>query len=628
MSKSDAQIELLEFNGFQLNPEKRLLLRDGRAIPLTPKVFDTLLYLASHAGRVVEKDELMSAVWKDTIVEENNLNKNVSTLRQILGENPGENLYIATIPGTGYKFVADVSRPIIPELECQKPQEERGGVPGTDIHTAQRRFGRRQQVWIASGVLAIVALGLGYYVTSRPIDAPGPAAKTIAVLPFKPLVPENRDEAFEMGMADTLIARLSTNQELVVRPLGSVRRYVGLDEDPRAAGRALGVDSVLDGSIQRWGDTIRVNVRLIRVEDGNSLWSGSFDESYTDIFGVQDAIAHKVAEALRVRLTSSGSTSQATTNVEAYRLYLQGRYFALKATPPDIVKGIGFYQQAIEADPLYASAYAGLADAYRMQPITSDVDPADAFPKAKTAAMRALEIESGLAEAYVALGWVASWYEWDDLTAESNLQRAIQIAPNNAEAHRAYSVHLTKVGRHDEAVAEMRTARELDPLSTLTSALEGQALFYAGRYDEAIQRLEKTFEIDERFWIARLQLGRIYIEQRRYDEAIRELEIARDVSRGNTETHSLIGYAYAKLGREAEARKEIEALNSRRELTPYYNLAMVYNGLGESKMALAQLEKALEHRDVRMILLKADPKWNNLRSDPAFIEILKQMNLS
>jgi DNA-binding winged helix-turn-helix (wHTH) protein/TolB-like protein/predicted negative regulator of RcsB-dependent stress response len=628
MVKNDVQIEILEFAGFQLIPEKRLFLRDGEVIPLTPKVFDTLVVLVTNAGRIVGKDELMSAVWKDTIVEENNLNKNISTLRQILGENPGENRFIATIPGTGYKFVAAVNR--VNDHDISEPgsnyEASRDG-SGNNIDSIPSRLKDPRTVAV-TGVIGVIVLGLVYLWIATPVKDFRTPTKKIAVLPFKPLVPENRDEAFEMGMADTLIARLSTNRELVVRPMGSVRRYVGLDDDPRAAGRALGVESVLDGSIQRWGDTIRVNVRLIRVEDGTSLWSGSFDERYTDIFTVQDAIAHKVAEALRVSLAGAGSIRQSTTNVEAYRLYLQGRFFALKATPPDIVKGIGFYQQAIEADPLYALAYAGLADAYRMQPITSDVVPADAFPKAKIAALRALEIESGLAEAFVALGWVASWYEWDDQAAETNLQRAIQIAPNNAEARRAYSVHLTKVGRHEEAVAEMRTARELDPLSTLTSTLEGQALFFAGRYDEAILRLEKTFEIDEKFWIARLQLGRVYIEQKRYDEAIRELEIARDISRGNTETISLIGYAYAKLGRETQARKEIETLNTKETLTPYYNLAMVYNGLGESRMALDLLEKALEQRDVRMILLKVDPKWNDLRSDPVFVGLLQQMNLS
>ncbi len=627
MLKNDTHAEILEFAEFQIDAIKRIFSRSGVQVPLTPKVFDTLLYLVANAGRVVDKDELMSAIWKDTVVEENNLNKNISTLRQILGENPGENRFIATIPGTGYKFVAPVTRANdFTSFEAGHETNEHPSDPPIDYSLVGWR-GYGHHIVIGSGLLVLIFIGAFYFFTAADDLQSASPLKRMAVLPFRPLVEESRDEAFEIGMADTLIARLSSNPDLVVRPIGSVRRFARVDEDPQAAGRALGVESVLEGSIQRWGEKIRVNVRLIRVVDGTSLWSGSFDESFTDIFSVQDAIATKVAEALRVSLRNGRSSTRSTANVEAYRMYLQGRFFTLKATPPDIVKGIAFYQQAIEADPLYALAYAGMADAYRMQPIISDVDPSDAFPRAKQAALRALEFDNGLTEAHVALGWVASWYEWDNKVAEDHLSRAIENEPNNAEARRAYSVHLTKLGRHEEAVREMTLALELDPLSLLTNALKGQALNYSGRKAEAVTRLEKTLELDDRFWIARLQLGRIYIDMERYDDAIRELEKARDGSGSNSETLSLIGYAHARSCRADEARKQLEALTAREGLTPFYNIAMVHNGLGESEIAIGFLEKALDRRDIRMILLGVEPKWDHLRGDPAFIKLLQQMDL-
>jgi serine/threonine-protein kinase len=429
-----------------------------------------------------------------------------------------------------------------------------------------------------------------------------------------------------MGMTDTLIVRLSEGGGVIVRPLSSVRRFAREDEDAQQAGTILGTDAVLDGSIQRWGDKLRVNVRLVHVDTGESIWSGTYDEMYTDIFRVQDAIAAKVAEALRSRLGQN--KRQQTRNMEAYRLYLQGRFFMLKSTPVDIRKGIEFYEQAIQSDPEYALAFAGMADAYRMLPITSDVASAAAFPKAKAAALKAVELDDGLADAHVVLGYVASWYEWDWSTAEVEMRRAVALNPSNPDGHRGLSILLTVLGRHEEAIAEMRSARELDPLSLLTSALEAQALFYAGREREAAVRLEKTFEIDGNYWIARVMLARIYLKQNRWDDALEELRGARKYSAGNSETISLTIYALARSGQLSEARSMLSELHgmSSGEYTPSYNIAMAYNGLGDKDAALLWLDKAANDRDVRLILLKVEPKWNDLRELPKFAELIKRMN--
>ncbi len=358
---NEPQLDNYEFGEFRLCAVKRLLLKgDGAIVPLTPKVFELLLYLVRNTGRTIEKDELMREIWADTIVEESNLSQNISILRRILGEKRGEHQFIVTVPGRGYKFVANVR-------EKSEPPAVVGGLNAAENYPQIFADGHKLEIedelakdegqrtenektkrfWlIALTVLSVVAIGAaGFYLwrgNEKSADAP---IKTVAVLPFKPLVADNRDEVLEMGMADTLIARLGGNREIVVRPLSSVRRFGNLEQDANSAGRELGVDAVLDGNIQRWGDKIRVNVYLINVTDGASLWTGTFDEKFTDIFVVQDAISQKVVAALALRLSGEEKkrlTGRSTENVEAYRFYLQGRYHALKSTPPDIRRESNF----------------------------------------------------------------------------------------------------------------------------------------------------------------------------------------------------------------------------------------------------------------------------------------------
>ena len=424
-------------------------------------------------------------------------------------------------------------------------------------------------------------------------------------------------------MADTLIAKLGNDREIVVRPLSSVRKFGNLEQDAQIAGRELGVDAILDGNIQHWGDKIRVNVRLIGTADGASLWTGTFDEKMTDIFVVQDAISDKVAAALALRL---GGKKRGTENVEAYRFYLQGRYHALKLTPPEIRQGIAFYQQAIAADPTYALAYAGMAQAFAALPITSDVNPNEAFPQAKAAAEKALEIDADLAEARIVLGTVEFWFDRNWKDAETELKKAIALNPNNADAHRFYAVLLTSLGRGDESINEMESARKLDPLSLVINALKAQSFFYAERDAEAAEQANKTLEIEPNFWIAHIMLARIYIRQNKFDEAINEAKKAVQFSGGNSEAVSLEAYALAKSGKRDESLKLLEELKSNGRYVPSYNLAMIYNGLDNREESLNNLEKAFAEKDARLILLKVEPKWNNLRNEPRFTELMRRMN--
>jgi DNA-binding winged helix-turn-helix (wHTH) protein/TolB-like protein/Tfp pilus assembly protein PilF len=612
------------FDEYTLDAEKRLILKgDGSPVGLTPKVFDLLLYLVRHGGEIVDKDELMSEIWADTIVEENNLNQNISILRRVLGEKRGEHRFIATVPGRGYKFVAKVVQ--------SSPVADLGGGASEERQSVSTRS-KTFSIGIIP-ILVITVIGTASYILWKRSRAEVPhSLRSVAVLPFKPIVAESRDESLEMGIADTLIARLSNSREITVRPLGSVRRFGGMDQDSLIAGQELGVDTVLDGSTQRSGDNIRVNVRLIDVSNGASLWSATYDEQFTNIFSVQDRIAGKVADALKIRLNESrgaGSNKGQTSDPEAYRLYLQGRYFSQKITEPEVRRGIQFFNQAIGVDPTYALAYAGMADAYRSLPINGDVPSADVMPEAKAAAERALAIDPDIADAHIALGYVSSWYEYDWVKAEAEFKTALELSPNNADAHRGYSILLTCLGRHDEAIVEMRRAVELDPLSLITNALAGQAYFFGGQDEKAQACISKTLELEPNFWVAHIQLARIQIRKGNYQAAVAEAEKARQFSGGNGESISLGGFAEAKAGRPQNAVAALKVLKVMRErgLVTYYNTAVVYNGLNQKEEAIEQLLQALKEHDVRMILLKIDPKWDNLRSDPRIAAIIARMNL-
>jgi len=640
---NEPQTQIYEFGEFRLDASKRLLLRDnGESVPLTPKVFDTLLYLLQHVGKIIEKDELMHEIWTDTIVEENNLSQNISILRRILGEKRGEHRFIATIPGQGFKFVASVQVsslkfqvPSSVESEIKQPElnnkseSENNNQPET--RKLKHETNRNRKVFAFAALVLLIAVGAAVYFWQAQTKSVSSPIKTVAVLPFKPLVAENRDEALEIGMTDTLISRLGNNREIIVRPLSSVRKFGNLEQDANSAGRELGVDAILDGSIQRWGDKIRVNIRLVKVFDGTLLWTGTFDEKFTDIFIVQDAISTKVAAALALKLSGDEKmrlTRRYTENVEAYGLYLRGRFHIFKLTPPEMNKGISYFQQAIAIDPNYALAYAGIADAYRSLALGGEMLPTEFLPKAKAAAQKAIEIDEALSEAHTALGMTIFWYDWDWNEAENQFRRALELNPNSAEAHLFYAHLLSNTGRHAEALFEIKLARELDPLFPFANALEGQFLIHAGQTDEALARLQKTVELEPNFWMPYLFASSAYIEKEMYAEAIAEARRARKLSSVQTTAISLDGYALAKSGRRDEARavlNELLKLSTARFVPPNH-IALVYKGLGEQDETFAWLERGFQQRDPKMTFLKVDPKWNNLRSEPRFVDLMRRMN--
>jgi TolB-like protein/DNA-binding winged helix-turn-helix (wHTH) protein/Tfp pilus assembly protein PilF len=623
-----------EFGPFRIDAAERMLLRDGQPVPLTPKAFDALLLFVESGGRTIETNDLMNKLWPESFVEEGNLKVTIFKLRKALGESSDREQYIETIPKRGYRFVAPVKqseepgiRLVVEKLTTSRvlieQEEEKIEQPADAV---SRRFTPKKKALAVVALVATLGAAIVCYEVLRGTNRAevNRAPQSIAVLPFKLLTAAEGDEYFGLGVADTLITKLSSLSQVIVRSTSAVRRYTDNEQDPVEAGRELGVDSVIEGSIQRSGERIRLTVRLVNVRDGRPLWAGKFDEEFKDIFKVQDSISEKVAAALTLKLNGEDKsllTKRYTENAEAYKLYLKGRYHWNKRSPEGTKKGIECFEQATVLDPNYALAYAGLADSY-------SVLGNDYYLKAKASAVRALEIDEQLAEAHTSLGLLKMRHEWDWPGANKELQRAIELNPNYATAHQWYSICLELMGRPDEAVTEAKRAQELDPLSLIINTSFGDRLFFAGRYDQAIEQLRSTIEIDPNFIDSRGSLGEVYLQQKLYDQAITEFQRAKQAE--NTAWASAkIGQVYAMSGKTADARRiiaELEEQLKRGAASPDY-IAGIYARLGEKEQALAWLERAYEARSDLLVFIKVDPTWDTVRSDARFQDLLRRIGL-
>jgi DNA-binding winged helix-turn-helix (wHTH) protein/TolB-like protein/Tfp pilus assembly protein PilF len=647
MTKPDKHF--YEFGPFRVDPQKRLLLGEKGPVALAPKAYELLLVLVENQGRVLDKGELMRRVWPDQIVEEANLTVNISALRKALGESPNERRFIVTVPGRGYKFVEGVrevgdesaapsseertrSRGVLAGEEGREPERKSPVEAQTAAPPAAPRPHRRTPGLTA---FAIALLGVGLAATafylwtsSRPQTAGGGApVRSIAVLPFRPLAAEGRDEALELGMADTLIFRLSAVRGLVVRPVSAVRKYADLNQDPLAAGREQQVEAVLDSTIQTVGGKVRVTSRLVRVADGAVLWADWGEGSAADLFAVQDAIAERLAGPLALKLSEEERgrlTRRYTGNAEAYQLYLRGRYFSEKRTRDSLTKGVECFRQAIEQDPDYALAYAGLADTYMLLRRWAFAPVEETVPRARAAAEKALRLDDSLAEAHTALARVKEHsLDWSGAGAE--YRRAIELNPSNATAHHLYAMHLAAVGRLDEALAEIRRAQELDPLSLIINMEVGRIFFFRHQYDEAIAQLRKTLELDPDFELARMNLGAAYEQKGMYEGAIAEYQKMIPGRRLGA-----LGRVYALSGKTREAQKVLDELKeqSKKRFVSPVGMAVIHAGLGENGQAIAQLERALDEGEADLLyFLGVHPTWDGLRPEPRFKELLRRMGL-
>jgi len=463
----------------------------------------------------------------------------------------------------------------------------------------------------------------------------GETIDSVAVLAFVNASADPNTEYLSDGITESLINNLTQLRRLRVMARSTVFRFKGIDVDPQKIGRDLQVRAVLTGRLLQRGDTLIVQTELVDVEKGSQLWGAQYNRKLADVLAVQEDIARGISQNLRLRLTGDEEKRLAktyTANPEAYQDYLKGRYWWNKRTEEGLNKGIEYFQQAITKDPTYALAYTGLADCHSALASYHFVPPKETFPKAKEAALKALEIDDTLAEAHASLAFVKSEYDWDWSAGEREFQRAIELNPSYATAHQWHAVALGTMGRSEDAIAEGKRAVELDPLSLAINRDLGRVFYLARQYDQAIEQERKTLELDPNFAWAHLTLGQAYVQKSTYKEGIAEFEKELVISTGSTIALGDLGYAYAVAGRRAEAQKVLDKLNelSKQKWVPAWSRTPIYAGLGEKDKAFEWLDKAYEERSIITGFwgyTKADPAYDPLRSDPRFADLLRRMNL-
>jgi len=570
----------VQFGAFSADLAARQLYKQGRRIKLQQQPFQILAMFLEHPGEVVTRDELQKRLWPGhTFVDfEHGVNMAINKLREALGDSAEEPRFIETLPRLGYRFISPV---------------EEGPIGSSSAS----------------------------------------AAIAIAVLPLANLSRDPEQEYFADGMTEALINDLSKISALKVISRTSVMQYKQTGKHLPQIARELGVDAVIEGSVQREGDQVRISIQLIDAANDRHLWAEQYEREYRNILALQSAVARAVAQQIKITLTPQEQArlgGARTVDPGSHEAYLKGRYYSNKRAEKELKKSIECFQRAIERDPTYAAAYSGMADAYALLGYRSDLPSEEALSRAKAAALKAVELDDTLAEAHASLAFIAETHEWDWSTAELEYKRALDLNPGYAPAHNWYAGYLMYVGRFEDGIAEAKRARDLDPLSLPFNNALGGRLLLAGRDHEAIEQIQKTLEMDSNFAPAHNRLGWAYLRNRTYDQSIAEFQRAIALSPSDPDFLMDLGYAYAVAGNRDEARKILAELERKREggFVPSSALAIVYGALGEKDEAFVWLERACKERDPRLTYLKVGPRFDPLRRDPRFIEVLRRIGLA
>jgi TolB-like protein/DNA-binding winged helix-turn-helix (wHTH) protein len=614
------------FGPFKLDSRERVLTVSNERIALTPKALDTLLVLVERNGHVLEKDEILKHVWPDTFVEEGTLAQNISTLRKALGEDSNGHTYIETVPRRGYRFVAPVM------FETEKMSDDAMPV-ATSSSSADSRF--RTGTW---ALTALVLLGVvGYFWHGHLTHSARPPTNRAAlvVLPFENLSGAVDQQYFADGFTEEMISQLGDldpNKLAIIARVSSVEYRPG--RNAHEIGQELGADYILQGSVTRDRDRVRITAQLILATDQTTLWARDYDRSLRDILSVQREVAGAIAKEIKLKLSPEESARlalQRPIDPDAYELYLKGRYFWNKRSEAGFVKSIDYFQQAIARDPNYAPAYAGLADGYALlaSAPNPDIPRSQAMPKARAAAEKALQLDETLSDAHTSLAFVKMHYEWDWPGSEKEFQRALNLNPNYATAHEWYAYWFTAQGRTDKAIEQLQYAQKADPLSLIIDADTSEMLSYAGRYDESQQEARKALDMDPNFLPAYLCLADVQIGMKNYQGAVADLLKALAIVPDDTWTLARLGNAYALVGERNKAETILQGMlkDSANRADLAMNIAQLYAVLGEANLALEWLEKAYQHREGGLILVNVRPEFRHLHSDPRFIDLAHRIGL-
>ena len=653
-----------EFGPYRLDAAKRLLLRAGEVVPLTPKCFEILLVLVENSGEVIDKQRLMNRVWPDSFVEEGNLTYNISVLRKALGERANEHHYIVTVPGRGYQFVAGVTEVSLDgtKRSGQAPSEAGGAFitkPALELNEAvvesrktvvlspvmeadkdglaspteresvkkAARIGRHK--FVAVVVITLVAfIGAGAYLLSGRNSQRPPS--TVAVLPFANSSGNPDMEYLSDGISESLINSLSQLPGIKVIARSSSYKYKGQEVDPKEAARTLGVEAILTGRVTLLGDNLLISTELTDARDNTQIWGAQYNRKASDLLSMQTVISGEIAKKLRLKLTNAEQQQLArheTVNPQAYEMLLRGRLHREKSGTENLKRAVEDFKRAITIDPAYAGAYAELCVMYTLLSSRGILDPKEYLPQAEAAGRKALELDDNLAEVHFALANLQIC-TWDWVAAAGNFERAFELNPGLARARFRYSFYLSVMRQHDQALAEMERARELDPLSLRFKANVGLVLFLARRYDEAVDVLQSTLAMDQSFGEAQTHLALTYAAKGMYPEAIAAYQEA--VKLGDdlglsTQIH--LGAAYARAGQREKAQAILRRLLASKEYVSSGLLPILYIALGEREQAFTWLERAYAEHDLQLQYLGLYPGFDPIRSDPRFIDLMRRVGL-
>ncbi len=590
MNKSSDPPRAARFATFEVDFRARELRKHGLKIKLQEKPFKILAILLEHAGEVVTREELHQKLWPaDTFVDfDHGLNAGINKLREALSDSADNPRFVETLARRGYRFIAPVE-------------------------------------------------GIGGALRSRKnrATAPPPAAEAIdslAVLPFENTGADPEIEYLSEGLTEGVIFSLAQLPQLRVMARSTVWRYRDRKVDPQTAGAELGVRAVLTGRVVQRADTLVVGAELVDVSNGLQLWGQQYSRKLSDLLAMQEQITQEISEKLRSRLTGEEKKRLArryTDSSDAYQAYLKGCYHGNQRTEEGLRKGIEYFEKAIQTDPDYALAYAGLADCYSILGVYALLPPRELVPKMKEAANRALEINDRLAEAHTALAVAGLFYDWDWTGAEGELRRAIELNPNLASAHYWYGIYLESMGLQDQALIEIQRALELDPYSLIISSAVGLHYYFARQYDKAVEKCRQTLPAGPKFYLTHCIVGLAYEQMGKMANAVEEFQMALYLSAGAPPATAMLAHTYALSGRKAEARELLEKLKelSQRHYVPPVRIAILHLGLKEKEAALEWLEKAYQERSNWLLFLNVDPLFDDLRAEPRFHDLLRRMGL-
>lgn len=642
----DRDLPVVRFGGFTVNPRARTVHKHGVRLKLHGQPFEILLLLLERPGEVVTREELQAKLWPaDTFVDfEHSVNTAVKKLRRTLGDSADKQRFIETVPRIGYRFIppVDVAAPPLNAV-ISAPQITARDSGGTNIssHRTRRTWAFRFPPILAGISIVLVFLVGAYLLRSRSPNRLQPPTSHVmlAVLPFENLTGDASQDYFSDGLTEEMIAQLGelNPQRLGVIGRASVMQYRHSQKPLQQIARDLGIQYVLEGSVRRDSEKVRITAQLIQVSDQKTVWSRQYDRELTTLLALQQEIAQEIADEIQLalgdgqkRIAPARGTAAPPASYDAYDLYLKGRYFLNKRNTQGFQQAIDYFQQAIAKDPGYALAYAGLADSYALTS-SYNLDPDEnLIPKARAAALQALHIDGNLAEAHTSLALIAENDDWDWQTAEKEFRRAIELNPNYPTAHQWYAEYLAWQGRFDEALAESERARQLDPLSLIISADRGAILYYSRQYDRAIEQLGTVLDMDSNSVRAHVILVLAYVQKGQFAQALADTEKFRrtDDSPGLWAVES---YVYGRAGQQVQSRRALakfEQLNRHGHVDPAAMHVLAYAGMGDKEKLFIALQQASQERSNSLTALKVDPMYDPFRNDPRFQALLRRVGLA